>query len=45
MGFSYYDDSHLIKDFKFFTQMTPSCFLEKMLDINITRNDASDLIK
>ena len=45
MGFSYYDDSHLIKDFKFFTQMTPSCFLEKMLDINLTRNDASDLIK
>ncbi len=37
--FSYYDDSHLIKDFKYFTQMTPSWFLEKMLGVQITRND------
>lgn len=37
--FSYYDDSHLIKDFKYFTQMTPSWFVQKMLNVQITRND------
>lgn len=41
MGFSYYDDSHLTKDFKYFTHMTPSWFVRKMLDVNITRDDAS----
>lgn len=45
MDFSYYDDSHLIKDFKFFTQMTPGWFLGKMLDVHITRDDAAGLIK
>ena len=37
MDFSYYDDSHLIKDFKYFTQMTPSWFVKEMLDVNMTR--------
>lgn len=41
MGFSYYDDSHLTKDFKYFTHMTPSWFVRKMLDVDITRDDAS----
>ncbi|RDL45650.1 hypothetical protein DN730_00940 [Marinomonas piezotolerans] len=41
MDFSYYDDSHLIKDFKYFTQMTPSWFVKKMLDVNMTRYASS----
>lgn len=44
MDFSYYDDSHLIKDFKFFTLMTPGWFLEKMIDVHITRDDATGSI-
>ncbi|WP_460752476.1 AraC family transcriptional regulator [Marinomonas epiphytica] len=41
----YYDDSHLIRDFKHFTEMTPSCFLNSVLDLEIKRTNLTESSK
>lgn len=42
---SYYDDSHLIKDFQYFTQKTPGWFREAALKLHIERHDVMAIIE